>query len=91
MLFYKKLNKNGFVVLEMTSLNRGFCNTFYELDDSLKKVGFSSIYRDISVPNKFFSLFGTFSYKNPIYLLIKLITEAILQERTRFFYILAKK
>ncbi len=90
-LFYEKLKRHGFVVLEMISLDKGFCNTFYELDSPLKKVGFSFVSRDIYLPNKIFSVFGSFSYKSPIYRFMKLITRIILKERTRFFYILAKK
>ena len=90
-LFHSKLKQNGFVILQMVILNKGFCNTYYNLDGPLKKVGFSFISRDISINNKFFSLFGAFSYKNQIYRFLKLITRIILKERTRFCYILAKK
>ena len=90
-LFYEKLKRNGFVVLEMISLDKGFNNTYNELDGPLKKVGFSFISRDISLNKKPFSLFGAFSYKNPIYRFLKLITRIILKGETRFFYILTKK
>ena len=39
-LFFNKLNKDGFIILENISLEKGFCNTFEELRDPLKKLGF---------------------------------------------------
>ena len=90
-LFYEKLKRHGFVVLEMVSLNKGFCNTYYELNGPLKKIGFSFISKDISLPNKIFSVFGAFSYKSPIYRFMKLITRIILKRRTHFIYILSKQ
>ena len=75
----------------MISLNKGFCNTYYELNGPLKKVGFSFVSKDISLPYKIFSVFGAFSYKSPIYRFMKLITRITLKGRTRYCYILAKK
>ena len=98
-LFYDKLKRHGFVVLEMVSLNKGFCNTYYELNGPLKNVGFLFVSKDISIPHKIFSVFGAFSYKSPIYNFMKLITRIIaelykafhIKGKIRYCYILAKK
>ena len=98
-LFYEKLKRHGFVVLEMVSLNKGFCNTYYELKGPLKKVGFLFVSKDIFLPHKIFSVFGAFSYKSPIYKFTKLITRIIaafykvfhISGRISYCYILAKK
>lgn len=89
-LFYKKLKPHGFVILEMCALDKGFCNTYKELDNQLKNVGYSVIKRDIEIPGKLFRSFGVLSYKRPLYELLKLVTRTILRQRVRFFYILAK-
>ena len=89
-LFYEKLKRHGFVVLEMISLDKGFCNTYDELAGPLKKVGFSFVSQDIAVPNKIFSVFGVSSYKRPLYDLIKLVAHIFFKRRVKFFYILEK-
>ena len=85
----------------MISLDKGFCNTYNELNDLLKKVGFIYVSKDISLPFKIFSVFGAYSYKSPIYKLMKLITRIFAKlyktfhledkGRIRYCYILAKK
>ena len=98
-LFYEKLKIHGFVVLEMVSLDKGFCNTYDELASPLKKVGFSFVNKDILLPYKIFSVFGTFSYKSPIYKFMKLITRIFatfykafhLKGKIRYCYNLSKK
>jgi len=100
-LFYEKLKRHGFVILEMVSLDKGFCNTYNELNGLLKKVGFTFVSKDIFLPYKIFSVFGAFSYKSPIYKLMKLITRIFAKlyktfhledkGRIRYCYILAKK
>ena len=71
--------------------NKGFCNTYNELDGPLKKVGYSVVERNIEIPGKLFRIFGVLSYKKPFYYLFRLLTRVILRHRVSFFYILVKK
>lgn len=89
-LFLKKLKPLGFVILEMCALDKGFCHTYIGLDNQLKNVGYSVVKRYIEVPVKLYRIFGTLSYKRPLYELLKLVTLSILRQRVSFFYILAK-
>ena len=90
-LFCKKLKPHGFVILEMCALDKGLCNTYMELDNQLKKVGYSVVKRNIEIPNKLFRIFGALSYKRPFYDLFKLLTRVFPRHRFGFFYILTKQ
>jgi len=90
-LFYDKLTKDGFVILEMVSLDKGICNTYKNLKKSLKNIGYMFIKKEMEIPaTKYNNLFGALLYKRPLYDLLQLVARILLKQRVKFFYILAK-
>ncbi len=89
-LFYEKLTRHGFVVLEMVALDKGFYNTYEIYYNQLKNIGYSQVIKDIVIPSTLFKIFGVFSYKKTLYKILKLFTQKILKRKGTFFFILAK-
>ena len=90
-LFYEKLKRHGFIVLEMIDLDKGFCNTYKDIDKELKNIGYKFVKKSMEVPaTQYNKLFGALLYKRPLYDFLQLVARILLKQRVKFFYILAK-
>ena len=75
----------------MIDLDKGFCNTYKDIDKELKNIGYKFVKKSMEVPaTQYNKLFGALLYKRPLYDLLQLVARILLKQRVKFFYILAK-